>query len=108
MSDKERIEINAINMMALKNEKLKWNRLHERMTKLLESIKPIEDEILKLYNDKIPIMDDITNLRIEMVATCVHPKDMLVHNGDHILCKFCDTKLSIPTKKREPDGIKDI
>lgn len=108
MIDDESLEINAINMMALKNEKLKWNRLHDKMQKYLDKIKPIEEEILDLQSKRAPILDDIEYLRTEMVDTCIHPKELLIHNGDHILCKFCNKKLSIPLKKRTPHGIEDI
>ena len=89
-------ELNVINMLTIKNEKLKWNRLHDSMDKLLKKLEPIDNQILKLQAKKTPILDDITELRLKMLDTCIHPKRLLVHNGDHILCKFCDTKLSIP------------
>jgi hypothetical protein len=104
----ERLELNAVNMMALKHEKLHWNRLHEKMGKYLEKIKPLEEKIFEIQKLREPILDDIDFLRIEMVDFCVHPKDLLIHKGDHILCKFCNKKLSIPTIKRTPDGIKKI
>ena len=108
MDEDQKNEINAINMMALKNEKLKWNRLHDKMQKYLDKIQPFEEQILDIQKKRAPIIDDIDYLRIEMVDTCIHPKDLLIHNGDHILCKFCNKKLSIPLKKRTPHGIEKI
>ena len=57
-----------------------------------------EDEILKLMADKIPLLDAISDLRTEMVESCVHPMDFLLidHKENHILCKFCEKQLSIP------------
>lgn len=95
-------------MMAVKSEKIKWSRYNERMNKILKKIEPIENEILDLMQSKQPYLDEIELLRLEMIDMCVHPKKLLVHNGNHITCKFCDTIFSIPTKKREPDGIKAI
>lgn len=108
MDKQQKLEINAINMMAIKSEKIKWSRYTERMNKILQKIEPIEDKILDLLQTKQPYLDEIELLRLEMIDMCVHPKHLLIHNGNHITCKFCNKMFSIPTKKREPDGIKTI
>jgi hypothetical protein len=79
-----------------KNEKLSFNRKIKKLEELIEAIKPIEEEILQLFLKKQPLFDEITEIRNEMALECVHPMDYLVHKEDHIICKFCDAKISIP------------
>lgn len=83
-----------------KNERLSWKRKKDKIEALVKELAPIEDEILQLIeNKKYPILNKITELRNEMVKECVHPKDMLVHYGTHVVCKFCDAKIAVMDKR---------
>lgn len=74
---------------ATRSEKTSWNRLMDNMVSLLATLKPIEDKILELQAEKIPILDDIQALRTAMVKECVHPYDQLILKSDVVECKFC-------------------
>jgi hypothetical protein len=82
---------------ATRNEKVSFDRKMTNMVTLLTKLKPIEDEITDLLAKKIPIMDEIQELRNEMVTSCVHPITHLVDHGEHIVCKFCNRKFTIPS-----------
>lgn len=84
---------------ATRNEKVSWDRKMDNMVKLLAQLRPIEDQISDLLAKKMPILDDIELLRKEMVTYCVHPYTHLIHKEDHIECKFCSAKISIPSVK---------
>lgn len=81
---------------ATRNEKVSWDRKMDNMVKLLATLRPIEDRIADLLAQKIPVLDEIRELRQDMCTHCVHPYTHLVHKEDHIECKFCTSKLSIP------------
>jgi hypothetical protein len=84
-----------------RSEKTSWNRKFDNMVKLIATLSPIEKKIMELTEQKFPIMDDINDLRLIMVKECVHPFDHLTYFENHIRCKFCDRKISVP---REFDG----
>ena len=81
---------------ANRSEKTSWNRKMDNMVKLLAEIQPIEDKIIELQERKIPIFDEIQNLRKEMLRDCVHPFEYVLVEVDHAKCKFCERKLSLP------------
>lgn len=91
-------EINSVTRFPSNADKLAWRRKMDKMQGLLEELSPVEEEIFKLYEKKIPIMDKISELRKVMVSECIHPKDHLVHKGTHIECKFCN-KIIKPVRK---------
>ena len=86
---------------ATRSEKTSWNRKMDNMVKLIAVLRPIEEQILELMADKMPIMDDIAALRAEMVKECVHPIDDLVYKETHIECKFCGKKVGMPSDTKE-------
>lgn len=83
---------------ATRSEKVSWHRQMDNMVSLLAKLRPIEDKIIKLQAEKIPIMDDVAMLRARMVRDCVHPYEQLVLKEQHIQCKFCDKHFRIPTE----------
>lgn len=93
-------QMEVIASMASRNEKISWDRKMDNMVKLIASIRPIEDSIMELMITKQPILDDISNLRTEMVTTCVHPADQLVVNtcdptNEYVECKFCLKRMKV-------------
>jgi predicted nucleic acid-binding Zn-ribbon protein len=78
---------------ATRSEKTAWERKRNNMDKLVKQLRPLEDKIMEIRAKMNPIYDEIATLRNDMVEDCIHPYDMLVHQGDHIDCKFCGKSL---------------
>ena len=85
--------LESVSNNSLRSEKTSWNRKMDNMVKLIAKIRPIEQQILDLMADKMPIADDVAALRSEMVKECIHPLEQLVYNEDVITCKFCNRKI---------------
>jgi len=81
---------------ATRGEKVSWNRLMDNMVSLLAKLKPIEDKIVALQSQKLPIIDEVANLRRRMVMDCVHPYEQLVLTAEHVECKFCMRRFRVP------------
>ena len=84
-----------------RSEKTSWFRKLDNMQKLMDKLKPLEEQIIELNAQKMPIVDQITELRDVMVNECVHPTDYLIFKGSYIDCKFCNRKLSLPRIKND-------
>ena len=96
---KER-DLKAVTNIKDKNEKLSWTRRQKSLEKVIEEeINPLSEQIMILENQRRELYDKVMAARQQMVKECIHPKNSLVHMDDHILCKFCDRKLSIPRTK---------
>ena len=81
---------------APKNDRIAWQRKHKKLKAMVDAnITPLEDQILELTMKKMVFVDDAVALRDVLAAECVHPKEFLVTKEDHVLCKFCDTKLKV-------------
>lgn len=91
----ERKLFEQISNFSKRNEKTSWNRKMENMVKLLAKIQPIEEQIIELQAQKIPLLDEVSNLRESMVDGCIHPIEYLVNKKDHVLCKFCGRKITV-------------
>ena len=87
-----------------RSEKTSWNRKLDNMVKLVAKLTPIEDQIAELEAQKIPILDEVQALRNVMVNECIHPLDHLVYHDDHILCKFCNKRISVPREFADDAG----
>lgn len=83
---------------ATRSEKTSWKRKRDNIDKLIAELSPIEEQILDLMAKKVPLLDKIAILRSEMVESCVHPIDQLIAHEDHIVCKFCNKRMSIPIR----------
>lgn len=81
-----------------KNEKASWLRKKKNLEALVESLEPIELELLRLNQQKMDITDKIQAIRKTMVTDCIHPQDYLVHYGKYVKCRFCESNISIPRK----------
>lgn len=97
---RERKMFELIANAANRSEKTSWNRKLDNMNALLKQLEPIEEQILALMEQKLPIFDQIQELRNIMVNECIHPFDFLVEKPDHILCKFCNKRLRKPDEFR--------
>lgn len=87
---KIRRQLEAVADSATRGEKVSWDRKMDNMVTLLANLKPIEDAIIDLMAQKMPIIDEITALRREMVKDCVHPYTHIQTQEDGtIQCKFC-------------------
>jgi len=93
---KEREIFEQISNMADRSEKTAWNRKMDNMVKLITKLQPVEEKILKIiHEEKIPIQDEIQNLRAIMVNECIHPFEYLVSKDGIVYCKFCEKKMSV-------------
>lgn len=94
-----RKQLEAVTDHATRNEKVSWDRKMDNMVTLLSTLRPIEDKISDLLAQKMPIMDKVSGLRAEMVRECIHPFPQLVHRCSFVECKFCGTKVSLPSTR---------
>jgi hypothetical protein len=78
-----------------KNEKLAWGRKHKKLLGLVKQTEPIQEKILELLAQKQVVLDEIIMLRKTMVRECVHSPEFLIHHGDAIECKFCESKIKV-------------
>ena len=93
----ERRVLEFVSNVASRSEKTSWNRKMDNMVTLLTNLEPIEQKILKIIaKEKQPLLDEISSLRTSMVQECIHPYEQLVLYSDHVLCKFCNRKISSP------------
>lgn len=91
-----RLIFDQIGDLVPRPEKVAWNKKATTMSKLITSIRPLEDQILELLNQKQPIMDEISELRKDMVNTCIHPsKYLLLKSNGIVVCKFCNKQFKI-------------
>ena len=81
---------------ANRSEKTSWQRKYKNMQIVINELTPIEEQVLELMTKKNELVDKITAQRIIMVDECIHPYELLILADDHIECKFCNKKISIP------------
>lgn len=86
---------------ATRSEKVSWERKLKNLQQLMTQIDPISDQIVALLNERAPLLDQLAEIRSEMVATCVHPYEhLLYHDGsEQITCKFCDKTFKVAHEK---------
>lgn len=99
--ERERSLIEVVCNHAKRSEKTSWNRKMDNMVKLMAKLRPIEQQIQELQVAKMPIIDEITDLRLQMVKECVHPYEYLVLNTNNITCKFCEKKIGLPNVNKK-------
>ncbi|WAX21718.1 hypothetical protein [Stenotrophomonas phage RAS14] len=93
-------DFKAIYAIKDKNEKLSWTRRQKNLEELIATeINPLAEQILALQMQQQDLIDKAMEAREKMVKECIHPKGSLVHFNTHILCKFCNRKLSRPKTK---------
>lgn len=82
-----------------RSEKTSWNRKMDNMNVMYERIRTIENLILDLQVQKMPLFDQLQQLREQMVQECIHPYDQLEVYPTHVECKFCGRKISLPKEQ---------
>lgn len=86
--------LELVSNYADRSAKTSWNRKMDNMVSLLAKLRPIEQQIIDLTTQKMPIFDEVQLLRETMVADCIHPYQHLVLLDDSIvLCKFCNKRI---------------
>jgi hypothetical protein len=90
---------------ANRSEKTSWNRKMDNMVKLIAKLRPLEEKILEIEGQKLPIIDEIQELRQLMVKECIHPFDHLTFFENHVRCKFCEKRISIPRDFVDDDKV---
>ena len=100
---RERQMLESIANKSNRSEKTSWNRKMDNMVKLISRLSPLEDQIAELEAQKMPIIDDVQSLRQEMTKECIHPYDHLTYFNDHVNCKFCNRKISVPREFADGD-----
>jgi len=81
---------------ATRGEKVSWERKLDNMVSIIAKLRPIEEKIMDLMAEKQPILDEINELRKEMVRDCVHPYTHLAIKPDGTInCKFCNKTFSV-------------
>ena len=93
---KERRLVEFIANNSTRSEKVSWNRKLDNLVVLMAELTPVEEEIMSLIvKKKVPIMDQIQELRGLMVNECIHPSDYLEPKDGYVECKFCQTKIRV-------------
>jgi len=91
----------TISNSANRGEKTSWNRKMDKMVKLLAQLRPLEQQILDLEAQKLPILDQVQEVRSVMLNECIHPYEYLtLIKDDCVLCKFCNRKIVINETKK--------
>ena len=95
---KLRLLLESIANHANRSEKTAWKRKLNNMEGLIEKLRPIEEEILRILTEKKqPLLDEVAALRSLMVKDCIHPYEHLVMKEvGFVECKFCGKKLKVP------------
>jgi len=92
----ERRTFEAVANHSDRSEKTSWNRKMDNMVSLLAKLRPIEEKIIDLQGEKMPIFDEVQQLREVMVTECIHPYQHLVLLDDGVVeCKFCNRKITV-------------
>lgn len=82
---------------ANRSDKVSFDRKMENLVKFRAKLKPIEEEILTLMEKKNDIIDELMELRREMVNECVHPYEHLaVQEDGTVKCRFCEKVIQLP------------
>jgi len=86
---------NQVVELADRSDKTSWNRKLKNITKLIEEVQQLEDDIQKIHEKKVPLLDKIAEYRNEMVDTCIHPEEYLTVHEDTVRCKFCEKTIKV-------------
>lgn len=82
-----------ISQHATEREVASWQRRRKSLEyKIVNTINPVEQQIVELHMKLQPMYDDIAGIREELRSGCIHPHDMLVYSPEtnRVTCKFCE------------------
>ena len=87
--------IQHVSDLANDKDKMSWRRYGRELSKNLELIEPMYQELLILKNKMQPIENRIDIIRSKMVDECIHPQEELVYESDTnmVVCKFCKSRM---------------
>lgn len=92
----ERNLFEKISNHANRSEKTSWKRKRNNMEILISKLLPVEEKILEIFkNEKQPLLDQVYELRQQMVKECIHPYEHLIKKDGYVECKFCNRKIGI-------------
>lgn len=80
---------------ASRSEKTSWERKRKNLQNYLVKLEPLQQQVLDIEANKIPILDKISKTRTEMVETCIHPQSDLIIYEDFAVCKFCNMRINV-------------
>lgn len=82
--------LDKISNLSDRSQRTAWKRKQKNIEDHISEVQELEDKIQTLQAKKQPILDQIAELRSEMVDSCIHPREYLVQHNDLIKCKFCE------------------
>lgn len=85
----------VIHQQSTQLDKTSWQRKYDNLQKLVKQVNDLADQMSEIEALKIPIIDQIAELRQQMVQECIHPVEMLVEHEDCTICKFCDKRINL-------------
>lgn len=85
----------VIHQQSTQLDKTSWLRKFDNLQTLVKQVNELADKMCELEEQKIPIIDQIADLRQQMVQECIHPIDQLVQHEDYTICKFCEKRINI-------------
>ena len=95
----DRILKESIANKSSRSEKTSWNRKMDNMVSLMAKLQPIEEQIIELQAQKVPLFDEIQELRNVMVNECTHPYEYLSVKDGYVHCTFCLKKINVNNVK---------
>lgn len=87
--------LDKISELSDRGQRTAWKRKQKNIEDLISSVEEIEDQLQTLQAKKLPLLDQVSSLRSEMVDTCIHPRELLVIHNNLIKCKFCEKVIRI-------------
>lgn len=92
---KNREMIEKVIKLSDRSDRTSWKRKQKNIQKLIESVNVIEEEMQTMQASKQPLLDQILEIRNEMVDTCIHPEEFLVVHEGNVKCKFCEKVIRV-------------
>lgn len=84
-----------IHQQSTQLDKTSWLRKLDNLQNLVTQVNALADKMSEIEAQKIPILDQIAELRQQMVQECIHPVDQLVEHEDYTICKFCEKRINL-------------
>jgi hypothetical protein len=85
----------VIHQQSTQLDKTSWLRKLDNLQTLVKQVNSLADQISEIEEKKIPIIDQIAELRQQMVQECIHPVDQLIEYDTYTVCKFCEKRINL-------------